>query len=137
MVKKKIKMRGHTNAWIKVTTNINPPRIVIIPQYMTFMASPWHKTPCPRDHETYNFSRLFITSLVIIKIFLVFWTMHKRAKWTKEDFHRNYAFSLYDLYVHVLAHKTPAAGGQELKQIRNTLPWSSLPYTYCLKYDWE
>ena len=26
----------------------------------TIMAKPWHKTPCPRGNETYNFSRLFI-----------------------------------------------------------------------------
>ena len=28
--------------------------------YMAFMATPWHKNPCPRGHETYNLSRLFI-----------------------------------------------------------------------------
>ena len=27
---------------------------------MSLMAALWHKTPCPGDHETYNFSRLFI-----------------------------------------------------------------------------
>ena len=29
-------------------------------RFMTFMVTPWHKTPCPGGHETYNFSRLFI-----------------------------------------------------------------------------
>ena len=28
--------------------------------YMTFIAKPWHKTPCPGGYGTYNFSKLFI-----------------------------------------------------------------------------
>ena len=28
--------------------------------YMTYMATPWHKNPCPGGHEIYNFGRPFL-----------------------------------------------------------------------------
>ena len=28
--------------------------------YMTYMATPEHKNPCPRGHEMYNFGRAFL-----------------------------------------------------------------------------
>ena len=63
--------------------------------------------PCPRGHEIYNFSRPFIGHHNYIVTYFVCSIPGRR----EEDFKRNNAFSLNDLYGH-----TPA---------QEALPWGS------------
>ena len=39
--------------------------------YMTYMASPQHKNPCPRGHEIYNFGRPILIVITIYTIYTV------------------------------------------------------------------
>ena len=85
-------------------------------------------TPCTRTAGpgVMKVSNLADPSLVIISIYIVCVTvlMH----WGREDFYRNYGFSLFDLYGRALVQEL-LPRGQESYNFGITLPWSSLLYT--------
>ena len=62
---------------------------------MTHKPKPKHKKPCPAGHEIYNVGSPFL-SISIITVYIV-WSMPGSRE---EDFKRNNAFSLNDLYDH-------------------------------------
>ena len=73
--------------------------------YITYMATPLHKNPCPGGNDIYNFGRPLLYTLFV-------WTMSRSSE---EDFKRYNAFSLYELYGRTLVQAT-LPGGHEIFQ---------------------
>ena len=55
--------------------------------YMTYMATPEHKNPCPRGHEMYNFGRAFLVHHYYIVIGLSDLCLGVEKKIFKEIIH--------------------------------------------------
>ena len=72
---------------------------------MTYMATPQHKNPCTRGHESYSFGRPFLGhDYYILSLSDLCLGVEKKI------FKKNYAFSPYDLYGHTLAQEPMAQG---------------------------
>ena len=88
--------------------------------YVTYMATPQRKNPCPGGHEIYNFGRPFLSNHYVI-----FSLSELCLEVEKKIFKRNNAVSLYNMYGHALAYE-PLFQGSWNFQFRQTLHWSSL-----------
>ena len=89
--------------------------------YMTHMATPQHKNPCPGGHEIYNFGRPFLRHDYYI--FSLFDLCLGVKKIFKEIMHNAFSLYMYDLYGHALAQEPLHQGSLKL-QFWQTLSWS-------------
>ena len=76
--------------------------------YITYIATPLHKSPCPRGHELYNFSRPFLGHYnYILRLSVLFLGVEKKIL-------KEIMLLRYMTYMATLLHKNPCPGGHEI-----------------------
>ena len=75
--------------------------------YITYMATPQNKNPYSRGYEIHNFGKPFLS------LYNYALSLSHSCPSIEEDFKRNSAVSLYDLYGHALP-KNPCLRGREI-----------------------
>ena len=95
------------------------------------MTTPWHKNPCPRGHEIYNFGRPFLGHHYYI-LGLSDLCLEVERKILKEIIYFHYM-----TYMATLLFKNPAPGVMKLTILVDPSLITITTYLVCLIYAWE